>query len=544
MTVNVYRARRVVTLDPANPDSTAVAVRDGRFLHVGRYDDVVDWVSSDEWTSDDRFADAVIVPGFIEAHGHLSADGAFAAQTYVGFDDRRRPDGAVARGCRSLEEVVRRLAEAARESEGPLLAVGFDPSFHDGRALDRHLLDAASTEVPITVLNASGHLAYANGVQMARRGVSASTDARGVVRDSAGEPTGEFHETAMALVVDASIFLGQGATDGPRAGALMAARAGVTTASDLALFAAGESFEQYGEAARSIDFPVRVTYSPFLSQMASLIGTDDLLQSFSAMRTSSTDRFTLGPLKLIVDGSIQGYTAKLGWPGYCNGHDEHAFLLLDVAKIVDIAGPFHAAGYQLALHTNGDEATEVALDAIERLLEDRYRPDHGHRLEHCQMATPAQFARMRRLGVGANLFANHVYYWGDIHAARTMGPDRARRMDAAATALAEGVTISLHSDHPVTPVDPLFTMWCATTRTTRSGTTLGAHERISVDSALRAVTLGAARLMRRDHELGSIEVGKLADMTVLDRDPLMTPAEDLRSIGVLGTVVGGVPVSL
>ena len=157
------------------------------------------------------------------------------------------------------------------------------------------------------------------------------------------------------------------------------------------------------------------------------------------------------------------------------------------------------------------------------------------------MATTSMFKKMARLGVGANLFANHVYYWGDVHRRTTMGPDKARRLDAAATAREAGVAIALHSDHPVTPVAPLFTMWCAVNRLTRSGHLLGPHDRLSPLAALEAVTLGSAYLMRRDHELGSIEVGKWADLTVLGDDPLGVEPDALRELPVLATVLAGEP---
>ena len=149
---------------------------------------------------------------------------------------------------------------------------------------------------------------------------------------------------------------------------------------------------------------------------------------------------------------------------------------------------------------------------------------------------------MATLAVGANLFSNHIYYWGDIHRSKTMGPDKARRMNAARSALAEGVAISLHSDHPVTPVNPLFTMWCAVNRRTRSGHVLGEEERLTPSQALEAVTLGSAYLLHQDHELGSIEVGKHADFTVLSENPLEVEPMMIKDIGVIGTVVGGEPV--
>ena len=147
---------------------------------------------------------------------------------------------------------------------------------------------------------------------------------------------------------------------------------------------------------------------------------------------------------------------------------------------------------------------------------------------------------MKQLGTATNLFANHIYYWGDLHYSTFAGPDRARRINPAGSAQRLGIPFSLHSDASVTPVDPLFAMWAATTRKTMSGRVLGPDERITIPQALHAVTLGAAYLLQQDDRKGSIETGKLADFTVLDRNPFdVRNPDELRTIKVLGTVMGG-----
>ena len=139
----------------------------------------------------------------------------------------------------------------------------------------------------------------------------------------------------------------------------------------------------------------------------------------------------------------------------------------------------------------------------------------------------------------ANLFPNHHFYWGDQHYAITVGPERAERMNACATALAAGVPLAIHSDAPVTPLGPLFTAWAAVNRRTASGRVLGESERISVADALRTITLGAAYTLKLDGEIGSIEVGKRADFAVLEEDPRAVDPAALKDVPVWGTVQGG-----
>jgi predicted amidohydrolase YtcJ len=147
---------------------------------------------------------------------------------------------------------------------------------------------------------------------------------------------------------------------------------------------------------------------------------------------------------------------------------------------------------------------------------------------------------MKALGMCANIFSNHIFYWGDQHRDFTVGPERARGMDACASALREGVPFTIHSDAPVTPLGHLHTMWCAVNRRTATGEKLGDTENLSVEDALHAITLGAAYQIKMDHDVGSLEVGKRADMAVLHEDPLEVDPMRLKDIRVWGTVLGGV----
>ena len=146
---------------------------------------------------------------------------------------------------------------------------------------------------------------------------------------------------------------------------------------------------------------------------------------------------------------------------------------------------------------------------------------------------------MASLGIHATLFSNHLYYWGEFHRAHTFGAFRAAAMNPAATALRLGIVVAAHSDTPVSPVDPLLTLWCAANRVTSTGRVLGPRERVGSYDALKMMTFNAAYLLHRDHEIGSIRVGKRADFTVLAQDPLAIPPMALKDIPVQATILGG-----
>jgi predicted amidohydrolase YtcJ len=256
------------------------------------------------------------------------------------------------------------------------------------------------------------------------------------------------------------------------------------------------------------------------------------------IRARSSERLRLGRIKVVADGSIQGFSARLRWPGYYNGAPNGLWYTApQTVREVYTLGLKH--GVLIHTHTNGDEATEMALDCMEEALRSQPTPDHRYTLQHCQLADEAQFRRMKALGMGVNLFANHHYYWGEQHRAITVGPERAERMNACRSALDAGVPFSVHSDAPITPLAPLFTAWCAVNRLSSSGRVLGAHQRIGVMDALRAVTLGAAWTLKLDGEVGSIECGKRADFCVLGGDPTVVAPEALKDVPVWGTVQGG-----
>ena len=160
-------------------------------------------------------------------------------------------------------------------------------------------------------------------------------------------------------------------------------------------------------------------------------------------------------------------------------------------------------------------------------------------MTHSQLTTQAQYRRAAALGACANIFSNHLWYWGDQHADRILGWDRASRMNAARSALGAGVPISLHCDAPVTELSPLKSMKHAMTRLTPTGRILGEYERITIDEALHAVTLGAAYMLKMDGEVGSIEAGKHADLAILEQDPYAVAAQDVGTIRVIGTMLGG-----
>jgi predicted amidohydrolase YtcJ len=537
--ITVFSARRILTMNPMQPEATHVAVRDGRVLAVGDLARMRAW---GDFTLDGRFADQVLMPGLVEGHSHLMAGGLWQFP-FVGFHARTAPDGVVWRGCRDFDEVVQRLSalEAKMvDPAQPLVAWGFDPIFFGTERMTVRHLDRVSSTRPIVILHASQHLMNVNSPALAKAGITRDTEVDGVARFPDGDPSGELQEFAAMFPIQrliGNIFRLTGASEtGLRMFGRIAQLAGVTTATDLVNDLSEDKAALMQRLTAEEDYPVRLV--PAFIGLDGSISPEAGVARVRERMAANSDKLHYGPVKIVVDGSIQGFTARLRWPGYFNGA-ANGIWVVPPAQLQATIAHFHAAGLQLHIHTNGDEATEVAIDGIEQALAAHPRTDHRHTLQHCQMADAAQFRRMGRLGICANLFANHIYYWGDAHHALTMGPDRAERMDGCATALRHGVALAIHSDAPITPLGPLFTAWCAVNRVTSTGRLLGGSERITVPQALEAITLGAAFTLGLDDRIGSIEVGKFADFCALADDPLAVRPEALKDVRVSATVLGG-----
>ncbi|BAM90411.1 amidohydrolase-like protein [Bradyrhizobium oligotrophicum S58] len=535
----VYAARRIVTMNPSRPFATHVAVRAGRIVAAGSEAEIAQFAP--DGRIDMRFRDKVLLPGFVEGHSHIM-EGIMWSLPYVGAFERRSPEGRAVAGVADLDAIVARLREAEAGTADPdatLFAWGFDPLHIGGQKLAREALDRVSTTRPIMVIHASFHISVVNTLVLERTQLLHATDISGVVAGADGLASGELQGIAARLrafrLVGNPLSELLTMSDVQRY-ASSACVQGVTTITDLHNDLSENTLDLYRSATQQPDFGVRLV--PALASATH--GPDQAIEKIVGLRESGNDKLHYGIVKLVVDGSIQGFTARLRWPGYHNGAPNGLWYIApeELPRLVDL---YHRAGIQLHIHTNGDEATELALDAVEKAQTAHPRPDHRHTLQHCQMADAAQFRRMKALGMCVNLFANHVFYWGDSHYELTMGPERANRLDATGTAQRIGVPFSIHSDAPVTPLSPLFTAWCAVNRVSSSGRKLGAEtEALSVERALNAITIGAAYTLKLDHLVGSIEAGKYADFAVLEQDPLTVAPEMLKDVPVWGTVVGGI----
>ncbi len=540
-TTTVFTAKKIITMNPGNPEGTAVAARDGRILGVGSLEEMAAW---GPYEVNDAFADKILIPGFVEAHSHTIVGG-FWQFPYVGHFDRTAPDGTFWQGCQSVAEVIERLKEEEAkltDPDEPLIAWGLDPIYFPGENVHAAELDQVSATRPVYVHHISGHIVSVNSALMRRDGIGPETEAQGVVKDENGRPVGELQGPALFMAQSAfsRLWAAFNSDEAKWAFGHLARNAGVTTATELGASAfTPEAVASWRKAVNDPDFPARMAIA-YSTRFGGPSDPQEMADQAVSLAEYATDKLRMGKLaKIWVDGSIQGYTARIRWPHYLDGRNGLWYIAPERFKEEWMA--YHKAGLTIHIHTNGDEATDLVLDTLEEILAEAPRFDHRHTAQHNQLAAADQFRRMAALGMSANMFINHIYFWGDQHLTETVGPERAARMNALATAQREGTQFSVHSDEMVTPLGGLMLMWCAVNRVTASGKVLGPEERISVYDALKAVTVDAAYQLKMDHEVGTIECGKWADFAVLEADPFEVDPMNLKDIPVWGTVLGGKP---
>ena len=539
--ITIFSAKKIITMDPAVEEATHVAVRDGIILELGTPEECAVW---GPYTLDDRFGDSILVPGLIESHAHLLDGLLWAKAEYVGPIDRRDPSGKLHKALKSVPAIVKRLKEieaTISDSKTPLIGWGVDPSLNDlVDPITRHDLDQVSKTRPIFLLHASCHLAYVNSATLELANYAA-IKAPGVLRDASGAPTGELQEMAamMAAIKAVASDLVGASTDTEQFFnfAKVAQARGATTIVD----GGGSTYFEPAflqaalTATGSPDFPVRIVAH---NNGITVPKVEDMIAAATSLKDKGNDKLAFQGIKILVDGSNQGFTGRLRAPGYlrtgANGLWNRA-----PEELTRIVSAMHAAGMQIVAHCNADQASEVFIEAVAAAQAETPRADHRHFIVHGQLLDESQLRRMAALGISATLFSNHMYYWGDFHRAHTFGAFRAAAMNPAATALRLGVIVSAHSDTPVSPVDPLLTMWAAVNRVTTTGRVQGPKERVSAYEGLRMMTYNAAWLLHRDHEIGSLRVGKRADFTVLGSDPLAVEPMAIKDVPVLATILGG-----
>ncbi|MEW5743125.1 MAG: amidohydrolase [Myxococcota bacterium] len=519
----VFVARRIHTMNPAQPVAQALVMKGGTILYVGSRDDAIDVGGGG--AAVEEFPDSIIVPGLVDAHGHLASLGRSLA--LANLSTAKSEADAIAR--------VKRAGESTLQGEW-VLGRGWDQNDWAGRQWpSRTTLDSAFPGQPVYLTRIDGHAAWVSSKALQLAGITRATqDPPGgrILRDEKGEPTGILIDNAMDVVA-AKVPAPTREAEQKRLKLALetCARLGLTAVHDagmdLSTFRLLQQWDMNGV------LPLRV--------YAMADGQGAQADEFLGLGPFKGQRLELRAVKLLFDGALGSRGAALHQP-YSDEPAQSGLLLLEPDALAAKAKAFSERGFQVAVHAIGDRANTLTIDALAAL--EKAKPGGRHRVEHAQVLTAEDVKRLGTSGLIASFQPTHATSdmpWAEAR----LGPERVKLAYAWKSVLEAGGKVAFGSDFPVEDPNPLWGLYAARTRQDASGKPPGGwlpEQKLSGEEALAGFTTGAAYASFSEGRRGMLKTGFDADFVVLPLDPVADPPEGLLSAKVQVTVVDGVDV--
>ena len=515
---------KVWTVDPAAPCGEAIALCGERIAAVGSGDEIRSWTGPHTNTID---ADGkTVMPGFVDAHVHFS-DGGFSLSSVKLRDATTR------------QELARRMGEFAKTlPEGEWILNGdWDNQEWGGELPSRTWIDSVTPRNPVFVERYDGHMSLANSLAVKLAGVTKDTPepAGGeIVRNAQGEATGIFKDAAQELIYRAIPDPTSDQHDRAVSAALAEARRfGVTSLDDISSFADVRSYQRLFARGQLTSRIYCITPMPQWHKLADA----GMLQGFG------NDWIRVGAVKGFSDGSLGSETAYF-FQGYADNPSYSGIMnemMYPLGRMDEMALGSDRAGLHLVIHAIGDRANATVLGIYDKVERADGPRDRRVRIEHAQHVRPEDFGEFARLHVIASMQPYHAIDDGRW-AEKVIGPQRAQTSFACRSMLDHGVKLAFGTDWTVAPLNPLLGLYAAVTRETLDGKNPGGwipNEKITLPQAIEAYTMGSAYAEFSEKQKGSLTPGKLADIVVLDRDLFAIPAEQIKDVNVLRTIVAG-----
>jgi len=549
--IQVFIAKKIVTMDPGWPEATAVAVRDGRILSVGSFEDLKPWLDRFPYEVDRRFEDKVIYPGFVEAHTHPVMGGVALSLPPLTYYPLRNPYGPEFPGVKNKDEMLTKLKEyvtAAKSPDETILTWGYDSVAMGGTTPTKADLDKISPTNPLILWDVSEHFIFTNSAAIKKYAITKDAVAKtvGAGRDANGESNGQFLGTEAAKLIMlkplAEILSPERGLYSLRYISALMQQAGITTAGDL--FYGGVNINLEDNLVKTVfgsdSAKARIVHVADGATFVGLYG-DQAIQRAIDLRKNGNENIMFNGVKFYADDAFLSLGMQLEWPGYINS-DQYKGLFMYNSKedFLKAMRPWWRSGFQIHVHSNGSGGNQITLDALEALQAEYPRFNHRFAFEHFGISTTAQGRQVKALGALVSTNPYYVSERADINASQ-IGTDRASLASRMASLINQDVNVALHSDTPVGVPSPLLEVWIAVNRIGNlSGKVHAPHERVlDPYKAMKMVTVDAAYALGIEDRVGSIETGKFADFVVLDADPQAVDPIKIKDIGVVATILGG-----
>ncbi|MDG1874109.1 MAG: amidohydrolase [Mariniblastus sp.] len=547
----IYTAKEILTLDPLKPKTEAVAVVGDRILATGTLAELKTAAGNQEFTVDETFSDQVMVPGFIAQHDHPVLTALTMASEILAIENWVLPAKTVP-AVKNKDDFFERMIVAEKSLSNPtepLVTWGYHPSFFG--KLTRSELDQISMTRPIVVWARSCHELILNSAALKAGGVTQElvSNWNASQKDQSNYAEGHFWEQGMFAVLSTRIATMIATPEKLQSGLELARdymhAKGITFGNEPGGILVKPIQDGVNQVFSQPSMPFRWTFMVDGKTMmdkydndAQVIAESENLSGWYNGMTSQSPK----AVKLFSDGAIYSQLMQLREP-YLDGHKGEWMTDLDVFQRAFRV--YWEAGYQIHIHVNGDAGLDRLLNTLETNLRRHPRHDHRTTVVHFAVSGKDQVERIQRLGCIVSANPYYVRALADNYSRVGLGPKRADQMVRMGDVERAGISYSFHSDMPMAPADPLFLMWCGVNRITTSGRVAGENQRISREGALRAVTLDAAFSLRMEKEIGSIVTGKLANFTILNKNPVTCDSIEIKDIAVWGTVHEGrlLPIS-
>lgn len=537
MTIRVYTAKRIHTMNPSFPEATAVAVRDGQIIEAGTLETMRPWLDAHPHEIDRQFDDHILMPGFIDPHLHPFLGALLLQTNFITAMRWSLPGGQTAEPVTSQQAYVARLQELDRDLPPgePLLTWGYHKIWHG--EIDRAVLDAVLPERPVVIWQRSFHELRVNSAAITWMGMDeAEADRHPQVDMKAGR----FFEVGTSVIMrDLGKYLL--APERYRAGLIklkqVVHQGGHTTICDMG-FEATRELDHYRAILDTDDTPFRTRLlGRVLVNAGEPAAEVDRIQGLTDLSTNRL-RFS-DRIKLFADGGYYAELMQVMEPGFIDGH--HGEWMTPPEKLEAFAREAWNRGLKIHVHCTGDLGVELALDTLEKLQSERPRFRHGFTIEHFGLSTPEQVQRIAELGARVSVNAYYLHELGNAYWKHSLGFERASQMSRLGSVVRAGARVALHTDYTMAPAEPLNSAWVAVNRLNAEGEVMAPAECLTVEQAMRAITIDAAYMIGLEEEVGSIRAGKKADFTVLAEDPFEVDPVALKDIPVLATVFEGTP---
>lgn len=518
----------VLTMDENNRIDEAVAIKSNKIIAVGKNSEMSSFIS--DQTKLINLEGRTLLPGFIDAHLHLTIYGTNLLSV-----------SCKASHIKSLNDIFKDLKKKCQETpKGEWVrAWGFkEDALLEKRFPTKQELDQISTEHPIVIIRTCNHTSIANSTALEIAGINEHTknpDGGILERDCLGLLTGKLIENAHMQLFEHAAYSSEELKEGMALASDDFVKYGITSVHDAGAYGdGGETMRMMQEAVNENKVKVRV-----YAIVGSLTNSHDFVRNMineSKFSGQGDHRFRIGPAKLFTDGSSTGPTIATR-EGYTHNPKDFGVIYYEQEELNRILGEAHDNGFQITAHAQGDKAIEMVLNCIEEALKKNPRENHRHRIEHAGIAAPDLQERIKNLGVIPIPNPGFIYVNGD-HYKEYYG-DRVNVMYPAKDYLDKGIIIAFGSDTPVIDLDPLLGIHSAVNRKSSSGNPIGDEQSIGVLDAIRAYTWNGAYASFEENIKGSIETGKLADLTILNESILNKPINQIKDMFVEKTMING-----